>query len=683
MVRSSIQIFIVLLLGFPLVSQGEWVPFHEASYRVQEVRLKEVRELAIQEKYKNWKFKEVMAAGNPQMDKVLIIRDHLVPIIEAYVADPTVPGSYTENKNNLEFLKKIFYSGHEGMGSIISEYNVVFEFAEDRMRVVGVEPTRLAVNSGHDITFNANALATNKYSVADLVQIWLHEIFHGDTTTPLQIKDEWAAKVALWVQSKTQVIDLSDGSKVTLLKLPAPETTDLKPGFSKLAKGIEQRYKTLSFEEQFQEELRSRFLIFKEDEKKTELVTEVYKAAKTYGDFLRSEFPTWDPYSKLSWPQVQVTEIRKKVDGSIRLEYHQKSLPLQATQGGGYHKDTQYATTEPDLPQNRYRIDFNPETATTDIQRTYSVPLQDGDFEVQRIQDVRQKRYVSVRLNIPDSLKVLKSGTSVHLIAKDLQTKNNLSAVLLSQRVLNNEEVLLQFELPQRNIEISQILIPTQNKDGMYHELALRPSKIQLLNGHGPLESPNLKIQSFTIQEREKKTDPLRAHLKTQSQKRITGVTLEMEHTVQAIRTQWNGFQQMHDDLGSYGVGKKYYLDKKSLSAKKTAEGVDLTLLLPEENISQFRQGPRIRKMITEAYNFQKTLQAETLRDQGSRQITNAWIHFEDGTNEKIPFEKIPPAFSFISQEETNEAEREIQEYVRKRRAARFSAKQCKDVFSP
>lgn len=656
------------------MAQAEWVPYDDV-ISAQEIGLKDWQEFLDKKRDRPAKFEAQIRAAFPQIQKTLLVRDHLFAIIESYIS--TAPwGERALSVEKLKKLNEIAYAKRSLDHSIMGPYKIHFEFGEGRFQVNGINATRLAINTGDSIIFNGNALSKKSFSISELTQIWLHELFHADadTITPLPQKDAWAARVAAWVEQRTQTTELGTGNRMTVLDLPPVEVEKIVPWLSKFPKG----YGRISFEEQVQEELRHRFLVVHENANETAIVEGIYKAIRTYRDFVGSDFPDWNDLNRqASWPQLKMLNFRKRSDGTIQIEFEQNSLPIQKYQDDTWQKDTpQYSfprdtSSEPSMPKNRYLVVYNQKDKTTEVRRTFSTPLQDGDFEVNRVQDFKNRRYVSVRVKMAGAIKLLKSGTSVHLIAKDIDSKVNISAVLIQKRIINDDEVLLHFELPQRNLEVVQILIPTQEKTGLYSELNLRPSKVQYLHGAGPQESANLHIQSIEVAKLLKKGQPLIAVLNLQSKKTVVGVTMELQHTLQAVRTRWTGSspQVMQDELGYVGMGKKYFFDKKNINAKVVDGQTRLSLQIPEKPITQFQPGPIVQRFRSWAYKLDRQLTAQTIFDTRNRSISNVWIHFEDGTNDKVLASKLGVPFSFGSEQEEREfeieAKRRVEQYIK------------------
>lgn len=362
----------------------------------------------------------------------------------------------------------------------------------------------------------------------------------------------------------------------------------------------------------------------------------------------------------MSWPHIESIEMQKKTNGNVQLSIVQKTI-FYGANGDNYFSKVQpdlYASVSllPAIPKETFNILYNPTDLSTEILRSYEVPLPDGDFEVQKITDTQSDRYVRMRLNIPDSINILNKMTSIHLIARDLETTSKLSIGITQYQMINTDEVLLEFKVPQRNIALNQLLIPLTDSKGMYYELSLRPSKPQILYGSEALNPSELKIHTFTINKKKKKTDSLKAIIQLNSKKTITGITLEVDQIARAKRVSWINStidQQTKDPLSYIGVGRKFYFDQKNFLIRSNQNENKIILNIPESNISIVQSGPE-HTTISWWIKYTQThrYKGETLTDTQERSITNAWVHFSDGSYEKIEKSKLPENFSLISQEE-------------------------------
>lgn len=706
MVKFS-RLCLVYLFLFSSFAKANWVYVEPTHFNFQELRIKEISDYLLNNPDTRWKHKESFLKALPQIQKVLIVRDFLIPIVSSYTNTQINLTGSRNDETELEKLKNIIHT-REDYKSIVSEYNVHFKLGKNQFLVDGVPTTRLAINTGDTIIFNGEALGSRSYSVAEITQIWLHEIFHLDQKIPIQIHDQWIAKVTQWISERTQVLDLNNNSKITLFSMPTTEEKEVRPGDSPLSKN---QYHNSTFEEQFKDKLKSQFLVLQESPKETKLLDNIYDGLRTYSNILNNQFPDWEYLNLISWPQIKFIEMKKKYSGNIVFKITQNNqFLLKDYQNNSFAAVERFTTGTysqfPTTPNDIFSLEYNPITSSTIIQRTYSKPLPESDFEINRIKDTKENRYLSIRLNIPDPTKTLKTSISTHLLLKNPDTSTVTSIPLTKYRIIGPNEVILHFQVPQLNFEISQIILPIINTEGLYSELAIRPSKPQYLFGTNIMQKSDFELASFEIKEKELEKDKVAAELKLKSKKSISHVTLELEQFVRAVHHDWNNTSGSYNPLsfspetshakqttlGELGVGRKYFFAKEKLNIKNELNHTRIRIFIPEDLVEKIEKGPRFdyARKISWAYNvhLKGNRKAKTIYDTRYRKITNAWIHFDDGSQEKIDTTKLPPNFSFVSKEEKNNALQEAKRHFSQSLGiyddtADIKKLECRGLFNP
>lgn len=649
-------------------TQGNLPPFYLVIYPgipdgptqlFKETELNNIPTL-LRTRHRQYKYKKSFLNAYSQIQKLLIVRDYLIPIVESYANTLTQYNEQTEAFSKLQQLKEYILTERK-YKTLLHPENIYFEFGETRFQVEGVDPTRLAINTGDIIIFNGEALAARSFSVEELFQIWMHEIFHLDPLTLLREKDFWISKVTQWVRERSQQIELKKNHRMTMLFLPQVIKEIITPGVTNYSYPNNQYWP--SVEEHRKLENQSHLLIIQEDPDRTVLAKKLYNAIQDYTSHPNNESTVvgnsqFKGY--IIWPYTESIKMQKRTNGSVQLAVTQKSFFYEAN-GDNYfsyahshvHSDISIL---PSIPKETFNIFYNPFDFSTEVQRSYTVPLPDADFEVQKITDTNKERNITVRLNIPDSGNILNKISTIHLLARDLETKTKLSINITQYQLINTDEILLEFKVPQRNITINQLNVPLTNSEGLYHELALRPSKPQVLYGSNSLDVSEFETKSFIINNKKNKNDSLTAKIQLISKKVITGLTLEVDQVAQANRVDWlNGTQdqQKHVNLGYIGIGRKFYFEQKDLKIQSTPNQSTITLSLPESTVSLIQNGPKkTLSSFSWAYELPVQYKAETLTDTHKRSVINAWVHFSDGSYEKIEKSKLPENFSLISQQE-------------------------------
>lgn len=579
----------------------------------------------------------------PRAQQILLVRDQLLPLLQAY-QEATPYDAYASKM--IEIFKKTFpATAKPGDPNNIT---VFFDYSTNgRFQVDGIESDRLAVNTLSEIRFNILGLMKKeKLSIPDTVQLWLHELSHFDERTPLEIRDKWVASVTQWTQERTTEINVGDKRKILALVLPAPRALP-----TTIEQGSKEGFWATTPESLHIEEVKKGFLILEQDAKGTRFYGDAYKGFQTFDNFIKKGATGWDHFAydtlTVNWPTVQVHSVKILPNKNLQFEFTQKSnlyqrdpLDQRKFNPGSIFGESRSSIT-PDFPTNTYRVEVNPETSAIDIKRNYSQNLQDGDFEMFRVQDHKKDRYISLRLKLKDASKRLKQSSSLHLVGKDLKNPELLSFEIAKTRFLSNDEVLLHVKVPNRNLEISQLLLPVVDTFGRYSETKILPSKPFSLFASQNLPFAASKIERLEIHDKQFAEDQVHASLRVQGGKKVVGVTLDLEHTLLAVQEkQYNS----RDTLTMVGEGRKYFIKTSDLKLKDSV----LSFAVPEEMISQIKYSALKEKHISAFYTQEYRDSAQTLQDTKYRHIRAMWVHFADGTLAKVPDATLPnEGFSF------------------------------------
>lgn len=561
----------------------------------------------------------------PRIQMMLLVRDHLPALIESYVVN---------NRSELSdrFYRFIMDSAGAQRGAF-NDNQVHFEFdSKGRFQVDGIEPNRLGVNTGHGIYFNVDGLNKKEtLTVGEAVQLWMHEILHDDAQIRLEERDAWTASFARWIQERTQEFELQKGRKVIAVSVPpvagrVVSKKDLDP--------------------------RKSLLVLEMTTKGSEVLRNFYDGFATFGNFLNSFTPSEIRSSTaLLMPFIQVSSVRKTSRNSLVVEYAQDSVYYdKSTKSGffrgGYEGIGWNGNDTPDTDQ--FRLEWFPETDTTEVSRRYSSKLSSDDFEIYRIQDNGEKRFVSIRVKTQNVLPLMKSK-SLHLLARNNGDGKSLSFEVLQRRILNQQEVLLHVQVPQVSMELAQILLMPKSSSEGYSEVSIRPSQPVRLQGTELSHLPIRNIESVTMKERKFEKDRLLIQVQLKTGTKIKGVSFDLEHFMQGYRYTWVGHQMEEELKVDFGMGRKHYVRRTKM--KISPKGL-LQIEVPFSQMNRFREGPTTQVSLGLGHYVTQSNTVSDVRDNMTRKLAALWIHYEDGRIEKAPTKMLPDEWlSFESTE--------------------------------
>lgn len=568
--------------------------------------------------------------GFTRAQMILIVRDQLPGIIQSYAR---TTGDYQSS----QFYEFIAGNLAKGDRSEFSDYKIFFEFdSNGRFQTHDIEPNRLAINTGHEIYFNLKDIAQKEsFTVADAVQLWLHEILHSGPSVPLEVRDAWGAKVAQFVRERTIEIQMAPDRKIIAVTTPDGDYGKME-------------YLGRSPDDDFYKSLRDRFLIFEETTLGAKILRDVYAGFSTFGNSLSGNY--YKNSNTVQLPLVTVEKVRKAGKSTIQIEYRQETMFYRGNYRGGYEKEKAgigYSGVM-NRPGDKFRVEWNVENSSVETSRTYSSPLNDGDFEIYRVKDVGTRRFASLRVKMRD-VKPLLNADSLHLLAKDKRNTQLLSFELKQVRVLSKDEVLIHVLLPQKTMEISQILMPETNSENAYSEVSLRPSKPLLLQGKDEVASSPLKFKSMSVTRKATDKDKVQMRFELTDTSGVKGLTLDLEHEMraQSFKAGFSNIQK--EEVESHiGLGRKYYLS----GAELKISGGAVTVAMPEVDLTKYQMGPVLTQKISRFYTRKWQDKLPYLQDNYSRRVTAVWVHFTDGRVEKVPLSKLPTKnFTLESQE--------------------------------
>ncbi len=651
---------------------------------------------------KKRKLLEIYSKAYARMQMMIQVRDFLPSLVEAYASQDSTTAEIS--KKFLESLQTNIKDTTDLYGwkwGPLNPFPMYFTASLDgRFQVSGIEQDRLAVNSGSAVYINVNRLAEMEdLEIPKIVQLLLHEYTHLVDSVPLAERDAWSAKVREWVQNTSWKIRLKDGSVVHALAAPTgtllPQTLSIR-NFSGDQPHLQMH---------FQRQLRKSLLLIRETADAARPWLDLFDNFQTFENRTRVSMKNITPmndvsYSYVAFPKIRITNLSADSLGRVILSYSQSSSYLGRDTGTQTYRpagdfEGNGDALFPQIPDVQYKIEYSPDQDVTETRKVYSSELAAADFEIYRMVEKGSRRYISLRLKKSEELKTM--GKNVFLIAKALGPNQQISIPVSQMRDLSPSEVLLHFEVPPRALEISQLLIPVieNNLVSAEKEITIRPRQKLQLQGPDTEPTSSLQVKLFDVAEklpgnlsREKlsrmKADvevhrlglgakgataedlrnlspgrPAEFHLQLLDDRKIRGITLEVEHTVQNARIRWNvnvvrdfGSPGIHpqqteaDLVGTSAIGRKYYLSGRDLKIQQTGDQIDLKFDMPFDYLKKVEEGPRYKDKISWAYTFVGRMKAYSFWDTGYRKVAGAWIHFEDGSAEKIPVKDLP-AYSF------------------------------------
>lgn len=575
---------------------------------------------------------------------------------------PMIVAAYSEansdaySRRALETIRKTFPSLDGGQDW--RDYQVVFSRDLDggTFQVDGVTPDRLAINTGYEIYFNLAALIKkNDLTLDQAVQLWLHEILHQDKDTPLDIKDAWTARVAQFVKDHSSRFELGPGRWIH---------TFWRKGWATMPEYFGQGNMSTSLENIFAEVLDQELIAIEENASAARRYSELYQSIRTFGHSIHGDGRnTWQTSGVLvPVPQIAIQSLRVDANANLVMDYQQRLVTYQSDYRGVLSKYRFSHPINADIPEASFRINLNSQTGDLDIRRVYGVAQNEMFFEIDRVQDVGVRRFVSLRVKSPGVASRFAPLSPAFLVARDLDGKKPLSFLLKQRKLVSRDEVQFHLEIPQSRIELSQILIPAGEDSERYEELQIRPARPQTLLGKETTPAVTRVVRSMTVKEAQRKGDPVRLDIAVSQTEKIVGVTLDIEHLVSANSVSVNNLPMPPEriqDVVSLRQGRKYFVPAHQIQIGKE----HLSLELPQFNFSQFRGGVVYQQG---QWGGDYRPQFRTMYDTRRRKVIAAWIHLADGNVVRVSGQNLPEEFSMESREEIREREKAAIEQAKK-----------------
>lgn len=579
-------------------------------------------------RFRNYLYQEFVK-GLPRAQMMLIVRDYLPMIVNSYhQSQPTV-----FSEQIVQYMsEKIRPDAYQEF----SNYNVHFSVdSTGKFQVDGIEPNRLGVNTGRDVYFNLSGIMQKEqFNVSDAVQLWLHEILHSQPNISLEVRDEWAAKVSRWVRERTTEIELSSDRKVISIVLPSRPPRGENVGWS--------------LADHYERTLKKRLLIFEQNQKESKVRNEIYSGFATFSNSLKQGAP--NQKGNDYWPDISVNSIRKTPRGTLQIDYSQKlyrydQINNQVSQGSGYEGIGYQGIMN--VPSDQFRIEWNMDTSTVEISRSYKGDLAENDFEIYRIKDVGTKRMLSLRIKTQDMSALLQAKT-LHLQAKNGSDLRPLSFEVRKLRVLNKNEALAHVEVPQQQMEISRILVPVIGYENEYSEIDIRSTQPLVLQGSMEKKEILARVEAVSIQDRIEEKDQVLLKVTLKNTKQVKGITFDLEHRMLGYQYEYVNGQLKSELKAESGLGRKYYTRKSEI--RKIPNG-QIQISIPEVDLTRTAEGPTIKNRISRFFTITHRDKMPYLKDSLNRKLVGLWIHYEDGTIEKVPVELLPETIFSLESE--------------------------------
>lgn len=598
-----------------------------------------------------------MLKALPLVEMFSIVRDHLPFIVESYKKTDGL-GHDTYANRFLEIFAKHFPV------KLDDRLPVYYSFTQDPFQVHGITPERKAVNTNNSIVFNVAALnATPNMTLAAITLLWLHEILHFDQQTPLQERDKWAAQVAQFVKDHSTEKIISEQRSLHVLHLPKSPYAEPQDKHIFAVRDWNGDYVRASGEEYFVANLKKQLLILEKTTDSTQFYKPAYESLKQMLDrYDFSEQRVAAPNSATKWPSLDFQTARWNSQGTLQISYSAKENPYFTNTSYNLERFETRRSIVASYWKKNYRLDIIPQSDQVELQRSYSETLKEGSFETYRIVDKNQRRFISLRATLDRAYKHAGAAETIQVIAKDTKSQQLLSLPVQKIKALSKNEVQLHFEVPLRNLELHQVLIPQVAAEGRYSELVIRPVRPETILGSVVDTGSSLKVSSFVVNEKDLDKDKVKAHLTLQANKKITGISFELWHSL--VNRNYDHTMPA-DPYNSEEVyvseSRKYYVTSKDLQVS----GQNISFDVPEKYIQQTTTGPEIRERLSRFLVTSTRPKRLTTVDVGGRHFLRAWVHFQDGSIEQIKSFDLPQSFSLISKEGKDRQRKNIDKYVR------------------
>lgn len=530
-----------------------------------------------------------------------------------------------------------------------------FRYVDDEtFKVVGVDPDRIAINTGKEILWNARRLAEMPdFSLQQAVQILMHEIGHqvsevsslphfpnADAATQIKItleqKDKFATEFANYLKSNTLSARTKEGKQFNVTSLDIPD---------KLIDLIDYKYSR-----DFKYLLRSRFVIWQEESNYFEDLTQKFISMLVVDN---QRFRGIRPFH---WIDFE----------SLRLNSQGESV-LKIKQTPRFYDERGYKVDMPLAQPEQISFSFS------EINRDFRTLLNEAEFKILSSVDKENQRFVTIELtNVSDPILNLGSKR-MRLLAREPSTGKRFSFEV-SKAQMKKGQVRLIIPIPQNYELIATEILIFDSQEQKYQEYSVLPRDLQIIPGVvREAEGSGYRNKYFKNKYELDTFDAWfgpRDSLFSLSLPRnmvfskVKGITIE---NVAPVEARWKD-QKSSDFAGvhfyKFSLGQKVYLNqeqlKKFLVEKDPQRSAEFDIQMAGRGFND-----------VEIDNL-------VVFDSYERFIKKIWVHLDDG-------EVIPLEFKRGSSDQgriRNVYKEKFARYAKEERRRQFELRSCKNLFS-
>lgn len=339
-----------------------------------------------------------------------------------------------------------------------------FRYVDDEtFKVVGVDPDRIAINTGTEILWNSRRLAEMPdFSLHQAVQILMHELGHqvseissrphfpeAKDATKYQIsleqKDKFATEFVNYLKSNTLSARNDEEKIFNLITLDIPEkVNDL----------FEYKYSR-----DFKYLLRSRFVVWEEDSRSFQDYTEDFISK------LKIDNHKVRGFRPLPW--IDVESIRLSTEGDPVLKI--KQTPRLYDERG-------YKVDMPVVKPERISISLS------ESNRDFRTQMNEASFRMLSSVDKENQRFVTIELtNVSDPILNLGSKR-MRLLAREPSTGKRFSFEVSKIQTIKGQ-VRLMIRIPQNYELIATEILIFDPQVQKYQEYSVLPRDLQIIPG--------------------------------------------------------------------------------------------------------------------------------------------------------------------------------------------------------
>lgn len=517
---------------------------------------------------------------------------------------------------------------------------------------------RLAINAGNDIYFHVNRLNQLK-SVTDHLSLLVHEyshlITHNDNIAEI---DKDMAFFVKWVESNTQVFKMPHGRELIFIqsKQKTPQrlassytvTDDRLLGYARFKS--QGNYERISyqagdhmskFRPAFEGIARSSVLAIEKTESDVIVFQNFYKQLKDDNKYVDSSKFGLN-YIELS--MIDIQNIKLKTTQSVSVEY-------QLVQNNYFLENSQY------VEKSIKALNLSANNLSENLPRYHNLEISSSLKKISHQTNYRNKEsYLINRLQLQDlneeKVKLIVhdfqsigsyKDSQYHLVGKNSKYKQ-LVSLLAKSVVLNEKNLTLVFD--KKNIidfEVSYLLISQiNNQTGLYEENIIRPNE-KYKSEQKRIFSKNKVNVSHLSAEKDTAENKYFFNLKYNSNKKVSAVTIELQQSVDTYGTlrhktmHAGGIGNIHNNnetITSHIYAQKYFLSSDEFSSFSNDQ---LQFSIKAKFVLSQTDPQTIVRKYSRFFQVKQTHYMTMQKGTDISHISQLWVHFEDGTFEKIP----------------------------------------------